>query len=269
MSGNAPLFLKKILITRGAVQSSSFTKLIEAQGGIAIESPLLSFKPIDEKEQLKALHNLRSFQWLIFTSQNGISFFWELLEKCHINREILNKLNIAVVGKKTELELKKHSLEAKVVPKEYVAENLLDSLLPCLHPGDKILIVRGNLARTVIKEGLMDQGYETEELTVYETVPNHHAKQSLRELLIGRELDAITFTSSSTVTFFMEMVKDLPWQSLLKDCLIVCIGPITAETAKSFGMKEYLVPPQYTINGMIDVLIHHFSGLQEAKEENE
>ncbi|WP_078413943.1 uroporphyrinogen-III synthase [Priestia abyssalis] len=269
MSGNAPLFLKKILVTRGAAQSSSFSKLIEARGGTAIESSLLSFKLIDEKEQLKALHNLHSFQWLIFTSQNGISFFLELLEKCHINREILNKLNIAVVGKKTELELKKYGLEAKVVPKEYVAENLLDSLLPCLHPGDKTLIVRGNLARTVIKEGLMDQGYEAEELTVYKTVPNHHAKQSLRELLIGGELDAITFTSSSTVVFFMEMIEDLPRQSLLKDCLIVCIGPITAETVKSFGITEYLVPSEYTINGMINVLVHHFSDSQEAKEENE
>ncbi|MDQ0244637.1 uroporphyrinogen-III synthase [Bacillus fengqiuensis] len=269
MSGNAPLFLKKILVTRGTKQSSPFSQLIEAQGGIPIESPLLSFKLIDDKEHMEALHDLRSFQWLIFTSQNGISFFLELLEKCHINREILNKLNIAVVGKKTELELKKHGLEAKVVPKEYVAENLLDSLLPCLHPGEKILIVRGNLARTVIKEGLMDKGYEAEELTVYETVPNHRAKQSLRELLMNGQLDAITFTSSSTVTFFMEMVKDLPWQSLLKDCLIVCIGPITAETADSFGIKEYLVPPEYTINGMIDVLIHHFSGLQEDKEERE
>lgn len=260
MSGNAPLFLKKILVTRGAAQTSSFSTLIEAQGGIPIEIPLLSFKLIDDKKHMKTLRDLHSFQWIIFTSQNGISFFWELLEKCHINREILNKLNIAVVGKKTELELKKHGFEAKVVPKEYVAENLLDSLLPCLHPGERTLIVRGNLARTVIKEGLIEHGYEAEELTVYETGPNHHAKQSLRELLMDGELDAITFTSSSTVTFFMEMVKDLPWQSLLKDCLIVCIGPITAETVKSFGMTEYLVPPHYTINGMIDVLIHHFSG---------
>ncbi|MFC3883104.1 uroporphyrinogen-III synthase [Bacillus songklensis] len=269
MSGNAPLFLKKILVTRGSRQASTFSKLIKEEGGIPVEMPLLSFQLIDNEDSMKVLKELHTFQWLILTSQNGVSFLMELLQKYHINEKILNKLKIAVVGRKTELELKKHGLKAAVVPEQYVAENLLESLLPCLHQGERILIVRGNLARTVIKEGLEEHGYEVGELIVYETVPNDSVKQQLRELLTAGNLDAITFTSSSTVSFFVEMVSDLPWLSLIKGCPIVCIGPITAETAESFGITEYLIPQQYTISGMIEVLNHHFWFKQESKEEKQ
>jgi uroporphyrinogen-III synthase len=269
MSGNAPLFLKKILVTRGARQSSSFSKQIAVKGGIPVESPLLAFRRMEEEERLQALHRLEDFQWLVFTSQNGIFFFMQLLHMYQINLQVLRKLKIAIVGKKTEQELEKYGLEASVIPEEYVAENLLHTLLPHLHPQDKVLVVRGSLGRTVVKDGLAERGYETEELIAYETVPNMEARQPLRELLMSGELDAITFTSSSTVTFFVEMVEDLPWQQLLKNCPVICIGPITAATAETLGMKEYLVPSHYTINGMIDVLIHHFSGLEENKEERE
>ncbi|WP_110111515.1 uroporphyrinogen-III synthase [Bacillus sp. CGMCC 1.16541] len=261
MSHRAPLFLKNILVTRSSRQAHSFSTKLEELGGIPIHIPLLTFKRAEGNRLHigEAIKHLHTYQWIVFTSQNGISFFMKWLDDYQIKHDELNKLNIAVVGEKTANELKKYGVKATLMPKEFVAESLLDSLLENVHKNEKVLLIRGNLARPVIREGLQKKGYHVTDVIVYETVRNESKQQELIQLLIERKIDAVTFTSSSTVDSFVEAMRNVPnWLELVNECLIVCIGPITSKTALEYGIKHE-VPTAYTVDGMIEMLVSIFN----------
>ncbi|MBM7701338.1 uroporphyrinogen-III synthase [Metabacillus iocasae] len=261
MSHRAPLFLKNILITRASRQAHSFSKRIEDLGGTPVHIPLLTFtRAKTNRRQVKeVLQTLHTYDWIVFTSQNGISFFMEWLKDYQIKQDELNKLKVAVVGEKTAKELEKHGVKVTVMPEKFVAEALLDSLLREVHKNEKVLLVRGNLARPVIREGLIKEGYHVTDLIVYETVRSESKQEELVQLLKERKIHAVTFTSSSTVDSFVEAMKNIPnWLELLNDCLIVCIGPITSTTASEYGLKHH-TPNEYTVDGMIELLVSCFS----------
>ena len=143
----------------------------------------------------------------------------------------------------------------QLVPKEYVAESLLESLKANVSHHERVLLVRGQLARSVLKDGLKE--CEVTDLVVYQTIRNQGSERLVKQHL-ETGIDAITFTSSSTVRFFVESVKDIPnWLELINRTKVVCIGPITSQTASEYGIK-HLVPNTYTINGMIDMLVSCF-----------
>ncbi len=162
---------------------------------------------------------------------------------------------MAAVGEKTAKLLEKYDVNVQLVPKEYVAESLLESLKANVLHHERVLLVRGQLARSVLKDGLKE--CEVTDLVVYQTIRNQGSERLVKQHL-ETGIDAITFTSSSTVRFFVESVKDIPnWLELINETKVVCIGPITSQTASEYGIK-HLVPNTYTINGMIDMLVSCF-----------
>lgn len=125
-------------------------------------------------------------------------------------------------------------------------------------PHEKVLVVRGNLARPILLQGLDEKGYSVTDLVMYETVQNKASRTELQHAV--EKADIITFTSSSTVNFFVDMMDSKQdWLSVINEKVVVCIGPITAQTAAKYEI-EHIVPEEYTINGMIEKMVDYFKG---------
>ncbi len=252
-----PLSGKTVLVTRGKEQAQEFSDKLRQMGALPLEIPLISFSFPENKERVKQhVHELSVYDWLIFTSANGVRFFFSFVEP-----NVLHKgfPKIAVVGKKTASALNKKGLHPDIVPDEFVAEGLMEALKPLIKPNERILLVRGNLARPTLKEALIDLGADVTDLIVYETRLNESGKEQILDLLTKRRLDVITFTSSSTVNSFMQMLEGIDWRPLLENCVIACIGPITKQAAEKAGLRVHICPKRYTIDDMIKEMAIYFS----------
>ncbi|MCA1031943.1 uroporphyrinogen-III synthase [Bacillus timonensis] len=252
MNTSHPLANKKILITRGNNQATEFSKKLIELGGKPIEVPLISFSyPKHLNDILEELKSLSTYQWLVFTSKNGVERFFNIVEK-HSLKIDASFPKIAVVGKKTELALQKRGFFASVVPHEYIAEGLVDVLKPHLHSNDRILLVRGNLGRPVIKNELSTMDVYVKDLIIYETKENTSNRQLLIQTIHKSKVDIITFTSPSTVHAFIRLLEGTDYRNWIKKSVIACIGPVTKEAALNEGLPVHVCPDRYTIDDMIE-----------------
>jgi uroporphyrinogen-III synthase len=251
---SGPLMGKTVLVTRGKEQAKTFSEKLRQAGATPIEIPLISISPSSKPETIaECVRHLANYDWLIFTSANGVKFFFPFVKK----ETPLPK--VAVVGKKTAAALKAYGVSPAVVPDEFVAEGVIEALKPLVKPRDRILLVKGNLARPVLRDALINMGADVTDLIAYETSMNESGKEQLLYLLRERKLDVITFTSSSTVQSFMRMMEGEDIASLLSGCVIACIGPITKETAEKAGLSVHICPDQYTIDDMIKEMEQYFA----------
>jgi uroporphyrinogen-III synthase len=251
---SGPLAGKTVLVTRGKEQAKTFSEKLRQAGATPIEIPLISISPSFHREEIeRCVRQLPDYDWLIFTSANGVRFFFPFVKK----ETPLPK--VVVVGKKTAAALKAYGVSPAVIPSEFVAEGVIEALKPLVQPRDRVLFVKGNLARPVLRDALTEMGAEVTELVVYETMLNEAGKEQLLALLRERKLDVMTFTSSSTVQSFSAMVEGEDVLSLLNGCVIACIGPITKETAEKAGLPVHICPDEYTIDGMIKEMEQYFA----------
>jgi uroporphyrinogen-III synthase len=256
-----PLSGKTVLVTRGKEQAREFSELLAQTGALPLEIPLISFSLPSNIEPIKqVLKEVNRYDWIIFTSKNGVDFFFQLMDEAAL-REAAFK--IAVVGQKTAQALKKRGLQPDIVPKEFVAEGLIETLKPLIKPDERVLLVKGNLARPVLKSALEQLGANLDEVIVYETKLNESGKSQIINLLIKQNIDVITFTSPSTVNSFMKMMEGIEWQPLLQRCAVACIGPITKQAAEEAGMTVHICPENYTIDDMIKAMVVYFSDKEE------
>ncbi|MGM7702207.1 uroporphyrinogen-III synthase [Pseudalkalibacillus sp. Hm43] len=249
MKREKPLSGQKILITRSEEQALPFVRSIEKKGGEALVIPLLSFQsPNDPKMIKQAVQKLHSYQWVIFTSQNAVRFFMESLEEAGQPIERLHTCKVAAIGKKTLERLEAYGVNVDFYPSEFVAEQFAKEFIEWIQPGEKILLPHGNLARTTIRDELLENGYEVDAVITYETVADTYRKAELREAITNASVDIVTFTSSSTVHFFFELLGD---GTALEGCLTACIGPITAETLEQYAITPDIIAEEYTIDGLV------------------
>ncbi len=257
MTSRLPLHGKRILVTRGKDQAKEFSSKIARLGGIPVEIPLLTFQlPENKSEIVDKLSKINTYDWLIFTSTNGVEFFFQELTTSSISI-VLPK--IAVVGKKTEDTLRKFGYQAEVVPSEFVAEGLIEALRPLISMGDRILLARGNLSRSVLPKELKSLGAYVDDLVMYENVADYKKKAELLELINRNELDVLTFTSPSTVQYFLESVEEIRWGKFI----VACIGPITKKKLEDADIPVTICPSSYTIDGMLDELVCFYKELKE------
>lgn len=257
---SGPLAGKTVLVTRGKEQAKAFSEKLREAGAIPVEIPLIAISPSPYRDKIeRCAHQLSDYDWLVFTSANGVRFFFPFVNK----KTPLPK--VVVVGKKTAAALKAHGVFPAVVPDEFVAEGVIEALKPLVKPRDRVLLVKGNLARTALRDALVDMGADVTDLIVYETSMNEAGKEQLLYLLREKKLDVITFTSSSTVQSFMRMMEGEDIASLLAGCAIACIGPITKETAEKAGLSVHICPNEYTIDAMIKEMETYFANVMEGK----
>ncbi|WP_183183674.1 uroporphyrinogen-III synthase [Anoxybacteroides voinovskiense] len=244
-----PLAGKTVLVTRGKEQAGAFSEQLKKAGAIPIEIPLISVSAVTETGEIEnCVRDLFRYDWLVFTSANGVRFFFSFV--C----DHTPLPNVAVVGQKTATALEKRGITPSVVPDEFVAEGLAEAMKSLVKPNDRVLLVKGNLARPTLKEALVQLGADVTDLVVYETKMNESGKAQLLDLLKKNAIDVLTFTSPSTVESFMNVMNEIEWEPLLAHCVIACIGPVTKQAAEKVGLMVHICPEQYTIDGMIKAM---------------
>lgn len=243
-----PLLDKKILVPRGKNQAKSFAQLVERYGGIPIEIPLISFRPVKTSLDLeKVIDDLDIYDWIIFTSNVTVDTFMSYVQQ----EKIHSFPKVAVIGERTKLVLRRKGVKVDFMPKQYVAETFVEEFLPTVNKGDRILLPKGNLARDLIGKSLRNHGALVDEVIVYETFLPLESKSKLAHMLSKEELDILLFTSPSTVDHFMSVVLEHQLQSRLHHCIIGCIGPITQERILSKGLQVHISPSVYTVEEMV------------------
>ena len=254
---NRPLFGKRVVVTRSRSQASKLVHVLDAKGALCEEIPtILIDKPSDDYRGMdEGIEELSSFDWIIFTSQNGVNCFFDRLYKKGKDARALGHLKIGAIGPVTAKELNHYGLRADCVPKKYKAEDLLEEMKHQVKQGDSILIPRAKEARSILPDGLVAVGANVKVVEAYQTVPDKENKEKLISLLEKKDVDIITFTSSSTVH---NLIKQIDGRiDLLEGVSLACIGPITADTCRSYHLNPDIVSDVYTIDGLVEAIEKH------------
>ncbi len=253
-----PLVGRKILITRARDQAAAFSSSLKDLGAEVIELPTIEIvQPPSWKGLDRAIDQMESYDWVIFTSANGVNFFWQRWTEKN-RRHLPPSLKVCAIGPATAYQLMEKGMEVHYTPKEFVAEAILKGFEKSALKGKRILLARAKEARDVLPEGLKKMGAKVDVVEVYRTVKPQGGSKKLKELLTKRKVDAITFTSSSTVNHFVELLKKEDLQKLLNHVVIACIGPITARTAKNWRMRVQIQPKEYTIPALTHAIAQYF-----------
>lgn len=254
-----PLFGKKVLITRSQEQASYFSELLIEQGAEPVECATIEVIPPEDWAPLdRAIRDLKKYQWLIFTSVNGVRFFLERLRALGHDLRILKGIRLCAIGPATAAELQRVGITPDFMPAEYRAEAIVKGLCQKKLKGSRILIPRAKVAREVLPRELTRLGAEVDVVPVYQAVRPDHDLERVRMLLHDGKIDVATFTSSSTVKNFVDMLGHKEVPSLLKNVVVACIGPITAKTAKACGIQPKIMPKSYTIPALTDAIVDYF-----------
>ncbi|MBI3329777.1 MAG: uroporphyrinogen-III synthase [Nitrospinae bacterium] len=256
-----PLTGKKILVTRPREQASRFSALLREYGAEPIEIPTIqidapsSWQPLDQ-----AITAIRAYDWLVFTSVNGVQAFFLRFEQLGRRLVELQGLKLCAIGPETAKHLRAHGVQVDVVPAEYRAEAVVEALSQFPLQGRRVLIPRASVAREVLPRALEAQGAQVEVVEAYRTVlPAAQVEPEVRRLLEQRAIAAVTFTSSSTVANFAALVGGTIVPHLLHGVVVACIGPITAETARSYGLTPEILPKEYTIPALARAIAEYFT----------
>jgi uroporphyrinogen III methyltransferase/synthase len=265
-----PLFGKKILVTRTRDQASELVSLLEEHGAECLEGSTIALVEPESWEELdSALADLAACDWLLFTSINAITFFFKRLRELNLDARDLKGPKIGVVGTATAEALRGYGLRADLLPREFTGEGLAEVLLEEGVRGKNILLPRAREAREVLVEKLTAGGARVTVATVYRNVrPADYAE--VRAALENREIDLVTFTSSSTVSNFLEMlaIKDPEeFERLLGGVKVATIGPVTTRTALKLGLKVDIQPQTYTIPALVEAIVEHYNGMGKAVTE--
>ncbi len=254
-----PLFGKRILVTRSRAQASKLTAGLEDLGADCLEAPAIRIQPpADGYAALdKAIGGLGDFDWIIYTSANGVEHFFNRLSEAGLDSRSLCGKKICAIGSATAQALAAHGIKADVVPDEYRAEGILASMYGKLKEGDKVLLPRAAEARSILPEELKRQGADVVVAAAYETVAGEADGRALADELANGTIDVVTFTSSSTVKNLLKLLGDNAVE-LLKNVKIAAIGPITAETCQKNGLKVTVQAQEYTIDGLIKAVKEAF-----------
>ncbi len=243
-----PLFGTTGVVTRSRTQSSQLTERLEAQGAQVIEIPAIRIVPQERDALKKAVVDIRSYTWLVFTSVNAVNIFFEVFMERYRDVRPLGHVKIAVIGEGTAQSLEKFGLVPDVLPEEYVAESLANALESLVLPGDRILMPRAKEARMVLKARLSQQ-CQVDEIPIY-TTEQETMPDEIRASLIGAPPEFITFASSSTVRHFVRMAGAEVLEAM-KNTKMISIGPVTSETMRELGLTVNKEASPHTIPGLV------------------
>jgi uroporphyrinogen-III synthase len=258
-----PLTGCRVLVSRAKKQAGALSSLLRDLGGNVIEIPFIeirrprSYQPLDG-----ALRNLGDYHWLILTSVNGVDALFERIAKKRLAASALAHLKIAAIGPATRKAIEQRGLAVNVTPKEYVAESVVRALHRRVK-GKRVLLVRARVARDVIPRELRKAGATVDVVEAYETVAPQSSAKRLRALLASyrRRPHAITFTSSSTVRNFVQLLGLRSARAALKKSSpsrgvhSASIGPVTSATLREFGLPVDIEAKEYTIPGLIAAIV--------------
>ena len=255
-----PLLGKRIVVTRAREQASDLVRQLADLGAECLQYPTIRVIPAADTDPLdNAIGRLSAYDWIVFTSVNGVKFFFERLFESDRDVRALNHLHTAAIGPVTSQQLRTFGLNSDILPKNYRAEAVVEAFRKEDLKGKKILLPRAAEARPVLPVELRKMGAEVHEVTAYLTENVADNADLLIEQLTNKRIDLITFTSSSTVKNFKAMLPSENIKDLLDGVTIASIGPITTDTAKELGFEVDITAHTYTIPGLCDAIMKHYA----------
>lgn len=270
LSGEAelPLAGRTIIITRARMQSAEFAAALERLGARVVSCPTIEIVEPEGYAQLnEAIENLYGYDWLIFTSVNGVDFFLRRLEALKHDVSELDELRVCAIGEATAVRLREAQVHVDVVPDHFKAEGAYAAIENYVGGASGLvrlnfLIPRAAVARDYLPRKLEEAGARVDVVTAYRTVqPQTQERGRVEALLAGGAIDCITFTSSSTVTNFAQLFDTTDLSQLLAGVHIACIGDITATTAAEYNLRTDIMPKEYTIPALTRSIADYYSRL--------
>lgn len=253
---------RHVVITRPPEQAPQLAQALEAAGARVTVLPAISIEPVEDPSRLDAaLAELDTYDWVVLTSVNGVRALADRLATTGREWSARGRARFAVIGPATARALEAQGIQPDVMPEEFVAEGILDALGNVA--GQHILLPRADIARKTLAEELRLRGADVDEVAAYRTVARPVDAEALRTLLDEEgNVDAITFTSSSTVRGFLDALGQLhrPAEECFRGIALAAIGPITASTLREHGLKPAVVAGEYTMPGLVSALAGYFAG---------
>jgi len=255
-----PLKGRTIVVTRARAQAQRFVQLLEAAGARVLQAPTIVVEPPASWEPLDtALASLDAFTWLIFTSVNGVAMVDRRLVARGVPWAAIARKRVAAIGPATADALGEHGVRVEALPSEYRAEGLVERLRTVLGPADRVLLPRAKDTRDILVVELRRLGVAVTEVPAYQTRRVEDGVVRLREALASGNIDAVTFTSSSTARNFAEQFSADERSAWRGKTAVASIGPITAATAAEYGLPTDVMPTEYTIPALARALADYFS----------
>jgi uroporphyrinogen III methyltransferase/synthase len=254
-----PLLGKRIVVTRARQQASDLVELLSDLGAECLEFPTIEIMPAKDPQPLQqAIENLNAYDWIVFTSVNGVIYFFEQLFAAGKDVRALNRMQTAAIGPATAEQLLTFGLTSDIVPETYRAESVVAAFKELNLKAKKILLPRAREARPVLPVELAKMGAQVNEIPAYETLTVTENVGDLIQALEDKGVDLITFTSSSTVKNFKALLPAANFQELMQGVRIASIGPITTDTAKKLDFDVHIRAESYTIPGLVKAILQYY-----------
>ncbi|MBW1743482.1 MAG: uroporphyrinogen-III synthase, partial [Deltaproteobacteria bacterium] len=255
-----PLLGKTVVVTRARAQASDLVDLLSDLGAECLECPTIKVVPPGDWSPLdSAIDNLGDYNWLVFTSVNGVSFFFERLFERGKDVRALRDVRTAAIGPATAKRLGDFGLTSDIVPETYQAESVVEAFARESMEGKRVLLPRAKEARPILPIELEKMGALVDEIATYETEQASENVDMLLKRLEESSIDIVTFTSSSTVKNFKALLPSDKFESLIEGVIIASIGPITTDTAKELGFKVDITAEDFTIPGLCNAILQHYA----------
>jgi len=250
-----PLVGQRIIVTRARAQAGELTEKLTQLGAKVIECPTIRIEPPEDVAPLqKAIQDLPKYDWLILTSVNGVEAFFNHLRAAGYDARRLAGVKVCAIGPATAKKLMNFGIRPDLVPHRFVAESILEAFTSRDNiENQRILLARADISRKELHVGLLDMGAVVDEVVAYRTVRDELGKEQAVEAIKGDEVDWVTFTSSSTVRNFLEIIGLEKLEG--KKLKIASIGPITSTTIEESGLKVDVEAKEYTIPGLVEAMV--------------
>lgn len=256
------LFGRRIVVTRTRAQASELVSKLEELGADCLECPTIDIQAMEDYTPLEeALRHLGRYDWLLFTSPNAVSFFFDQLRAAGLDGRALAGARIAAVGTATAQMLEHYGILADFLPEQFTGEALAEALLAQGVAGRRFLLPQALEASPVLPEKLRAAGAQVDRIPVYRNVPATSSGEELKKALLAGEVDVLTFTSSSTVRncFALLDCRDAEaLRQLLGRTRIAAIGPVTAATLQDYGITTHIQPQQHTITALVAAIVDFY-----------
>jgi uroporphyrinogen III methyltransferase/synthase len=260
-----PLFGKRIVVTRPREDAPELVDRLALLGAEAIEAPMIRIVPPEDYAPLdEALANLEQYDWVIFTSVNAVDHFMARLLAGPGDTRSLKGVRLCSVGPATRDRLQRYALKVDLMPSEGRPEGLV-AALKADGPleGVRVLLPRANVGREVLVEELRRTGAEVTEVTAYRVLladAEREGEPDIYRMLLDRNIDVVTFTSASSVRNLVTLLGNEQAPDLLRQTVVACVGPVTAEAAAHLGISTTIMPHEYTIPALVDAILKHYAG---------
>ena len=252
-----PLHNKRILITRDRFQSRALSQILAQRGAQPVELPTIEIAPLENYDNLDgALRQINEYDWVIFTSVNGVQGFFKRLYYQGWDSRHLSAIRFCAIGSSTKSSLAEYGIKADFVPNDFTSEHVVRAFAGYNLHDHRILLPRSEITDAKLPEGLRSMGAHVDDVPVYRILIPEESRRRVDQL-IDSGVDVTIFASSSSVTNLMLLLGGDP-SRIARSC-IVCIGPVTAQTAKDKGLRVDVVPQEHTIQAIVEMLEYYFT----------